>query len=250
MSFSRVGLCRTLLVLLFALESRPAEAVRPFITDDARVVGARTMQLETWIQVDRLSVQHWVLPAFGPTDWLELTIGAVHGFVDASAAKEYSIAGPLLQAKTLLYRGRESGPPAFGFVVGALTPGGTGPLSFALVAPFAYAVVTESLLSEERLLIHANIGVGRNAAVSGWDPSLTAGFGTQIQLHGGLKGVAEIFWNDAYVGDTGAAWQAGVRYVIGDHIQVDTTCGSGFGRDSARATWLGAGLRMVGSPMW
>jgi hypothetical protein len=56
-----------------------AHAIRPFITDDARVVGAHLLQLETWVQADAEQLQHWVLPAFGPTERIELTLGAVHG---------------------------------------------------------------------------------------------------------------------------------------------------------------------------
>ena len=47
--------------------------VRPFITDDARVVGERLAQLETWIRVDKEAGQHWILGAYGPNKKLELT---------------------------------------------------------------------------------------------------------------------------------------------------------------------------------
>ncbi|QEK50772.1 hypothetical protein FYC62_03125 [Pedobacter aquae] len=35
--------------------------VRPFITDDARVVGERLAQLETWVRFDKEAGQHWIL---------------------------------------------------------------------------------------------------------------------------------------------------------------------------------------------
>ncbi len=236
--------------LLALFSDRNAGAIRPFITDDARVVGKHTLQLETWVQVDRAVPQHWVLPAFGPTDWMELTIGAVHGVADQGMASAYSIAGPVLQTKVLVLPAKENGPPGLAFVAGALTPGGVGALRPVDVTPFVYMAATEALLPGEQVLIHANLGVTRNTLLAGWHPSLTAGLGTQIRAFGGLHGVAEVFWNDAYAGNTGAASQAGARYILGDHVQIDATMGSGFGRDTARPTWFSAGLRLVGSPLW
>ncbi|MFN7133113.1 MAG: hypothetical protein ACK4N5_13625, partial [Myxococcales bacterium] len=48
------------------LLSPPALAVRPFITDDARVVGGAQAQLETFSRLDPVSLQHWALVGFGP----------------------------------------------------------------------------------------------------------------------------------------------------------------------------------------
>ena len=40
------------LTLFLVLESAPSWAIRPFITDDARVVGKHLVQLETWVQLE------------------------------------------------------------------------------------------------------------------------------------------------------------------------------------------------------
>lgn len=50
-----------------------AHAIRPFITDDARVVGARLGQVESWIGANRQESAHNTLLAIGPTNWLEIT---------------------------------------------------------------------------------------------------------------------------------------------------------------------------------
>lgn len=55
------------------------QSVRPFITDDARVVGSRLAQLESWYRQDKETIQQWFLLAYGPTDWVELTFGGVIG---------------------------------------------------------------------------------------------------------------------------------------------------------------------------
>ena len=69
----RIAPC--LVALALVLAAPPAAAVRPFITDDARVVGGRTLQLETWVRADREAFQHWVLVGFGPVGPVELTLG-------------------------------------------------------------------------------------------------------------------------------------------------------------------------------
>jgi hypothetical protein len=41
--------------------SSAAQRVRPFITDDARVVGNRLAQLESWYRQDKETIQQWFL---------------------------------------------------------------------------------------------------------------------------------------------------------------------------------------------
>ncbi|HEY0715752.1 MAG TPA: hypothetical protein VGF45_23920, partial [Polyangia bacterium] len=71
------GLGKRLFSLLIVgsvvVQAEAAQAIRPFITDDARVVGARSLQMESWVQLDENALQHWILPSFGPTSWLELS---------------------------------------------------------------------------------------------------------------------------------------------------------------------------------
>jgi hypothetical protein len=91
-----------LVFAIFLLATAPgALAVRPFITDDARVVGGRQAQMETWARGDRRAFEQWALASYGPTDALELMIGSVHGLT-FEHGREYSVAGPVLQAKYLL----------------------------------------------------------------------------------------------------------------------------------------------------
>ncbi|MFN3385220.1 MAG: hypothetical protein ACK42Y_01370 [Candidatus Thermochlorobacter sp.] len=44
--------------------SSTTQNVRPFITDDARVVGDRLAQLESWYRQDKESLQQWFLAAY------------------------------------------------------------------------------------------------------------------------------------------------------------------------------------------
>jgi hypothetical protein len=107
------------------LATSPAGAVRPFITDDARVVGDRSGQIETWFRLDNHALQQWVLPAFGPTSWLELALGGLHGFTFVrDDVVAYSIAGPLMQAKFLLHETLPMRWPGIALVAGLQPPVG------------------------------------------------------------------------------------------------------------------------------
>jgi hypothetical protein len=225
-----------------------ARAIRPFVTDDARVVGRHTPQLETWIQADRRALQHWLLPAFGPTDWLELTLGGAHGTAPDDPGQGYSVTVPLLQAKALVQEGAPNGLPGVAGAAGVLTHGGHGVLRASDPVVFGYVAATESLFPEERLLIHINLGLSREVA-DGTDTVLLAGLGTQLHVVAGLFLLGEILWNDPYAGALGGGWQVGGRYGFGDHVQIDTSIGSGLG-DTDRSSWVTLGLRLVGSPLW
>ena len=83
---------------------KPAEIkVRPFITDDARVVGDRLAQLESWVRIDKHAWQHWNLVAYGPNKRVELTTGLVYGIdqPNETGGNHFSYALPLVQAKFL-----------------------------------------------------------------------------------------------------------------------------------------------------
>jgi hypothetical protein len=77
-------------------------AVRPFVTDDARVVGKDMAQLETSLHWDNARLQNTNFLAYGASEKLELTLGFVDGvFLEGEDSWKMSIAGPLAQAKYL-----------------------------------------------------------------------------------------------------------------------------------------------------
>ncbi|AKT38964.1 hypothetical protein [Chondromyces crocatus] len=246
----------------------PAHAIRPFITDDARVVGDKLAQLEMWMLLDRRVLEHNVLVAIGPTDWLELTAGFTHGGVHTGPERGYSITGPILQGKALVLPARDNGWPGLAISIGGLPPLGHGAFTPPGWSGFAYAAVTESLF-EEGLLLHANVGIsiGDDGAstsshgVEGADGRLrtlvTAGFGLQARIAFGLHGVAEIYRGDPYDPRTDfPAMQAGFRYIFSDQVQVDGTVGStltavrGAGGHAQSEQWGTIGLRLVTPELW
>ena len=107
--FYGIGL---ILFCLVIFEARPAMAVRPFVTDDANVVGANLFLLETSLRRDPKRLQNLNLLAYGPTEKLELTLGFVDGFpLDGENSGNFSIAGPLGQIKYLFNEVKPGGFP-------------------------------------------------------------------------------------------------------------------------------------------
>ena len=237
-----------LAALAIGIAPSSAHAIRPFITDDARVVGKGHVQLETYWRRDRKSLQHWMLPAIGPNDWLELSLGGVHGVSNLgprAGRPQYALAGPLLQSKFLLRETEANQLPGVAVVVGGVTPAGRGGFEAPGWSGFSYLAVTQSFIKEDDFLIHANVGVSTIAA-SGFKPAkLTWGIGTQVETLYDVHLIAEIFSGDPYVQGGGGAYQAGFRIIFNDHLQLDGTWGGGLWGDSLLPVWFSSGIRIV-----
>jgi hypothetical protein len=223
-------------IALFLLVSSPAYAVRPFITDDARIVGKNLGQIETWVRVDNGSFQHWFLPAYGPTDWLEVTAGGYHGFVN----QLYSAAGPLIQGKALLRAANSNEFPGLAVAAGTVLSGGFGPFRISQISPYFYAAITHNV-NKEKLLTHFNLGaVHTSRTLATW------GIGQQVHLFDGLHGVWEVISGDPYAEkDTSGAIQLGFRYIVSQSVQLDATFGTGLWGVSRLPNWGSAGFRWV-----
>jgi hypothetical protein len=234
--------------VVVVLAPATAHAIRPFITDDARVVGKGHVQLETYWRRDRLSLQHWVLPALGPTDWMELTLGAVHGLSKLGAGPEqpsYSIAGPLAQGKFLLHESIPNRPPGVAIVAGGGVPAGLGGFEAPGWSGFSYIAVTQAFLKEDDFLIHGNVGFSAVRA-PGLDPvKLTWGIGTQVETFFNFHLIGEVFSGDPYAVGAGGAYQAGFRQIFNDHLQLDATFGGGLWGSNILPVWFSSGVRIV-----
>lgn len=251
------------------LVARPAHAIRPFVTDDARVVGNKLAQLETWLLVDRLVLEHNALAAIGPNDWLELTVGLTHGVVHSGPDRGYSITGPMVQVKALLVPARNNSWPGLAITTGVFPPLGYGAFTPPGWGSFTYLALTESLFNEW-LLLHANVGVavgddGASPSSLGFGGSstrrirtlVTAGFGFQARIVAGMHGVAEVYYGDPYDLHTNfPAMQVGFRYIFNDQVQIDGTFGSTLtaveGADGHAQTeqWGTLGIRLVTPELW
>lgn len=227
-----------------------AHAVRPFVTDDARVVGGGQMQLETWFRVEPDSFQHWAFGAVGPNDHMELSVGFVHGVGrDDQDRNQYSIGGPLFQGKFLVHDPVRNSWPGVAVVIGGVVPAGRGSLEPEGWAGFAYVALTESLWKEDRILIHGNVGF-TGAAIEGRAAAFTFGIGTEFRIYGIWHGIAELYSGDPYVGSVAGAIQAGFRFFFEDHLQLDMTAGTGVFGEKQLPPFFGMGVRLVSHKMW
>ena len=236
---------RHIAALLLLLLPARAFAIRPFVTDDGRVVGEGLLQLETWFQLDREGLQHWLMPAFGPHDRMEISIGMVHGATFGDAPPRYSLNGPLVQVKILLEHAQMNSWPGGALAFGSLLPLGFGGFT-GTKGGFTYLALTENLGENERLLIHANIGVSLRLRDDGggYEPAPLLGLGAQLRTIGGLHAVGEIAYGDAFTGEHTGIIQLGGRFIFNDHVQTDFTVGTGvFG--TLRSAWGTVGLRLV-----
>lgn len=219
--------------------------VRPFITDDARVVGGRLAQLESWIRIDRESGQHWFLTAYGPTEKWELTVGGVLGYeVEQQDKRSFSYALPLLQAKFLAREYKPNELPGVAIVAGTFLPGGRGGFQPPGYGAFAFGIITQSLGERDKILIHGNLGINHLWLAADYSV-MTWGLGSQFRVKGGFHGVVELFSGDPYIPGTGTAYQVGFRHFFSDLFQIDMTYGKGIGGEVVLPHWFSAGIRLV-----
>ncbi len=223
-----------------------ADEVRPFITDDARVVGRQLAQMESWFRLDSESGQQWVVFAYGPTRKLELTLGGVFGYEQGDAEeRSFAYALPLLQAKYLFREYRPNKAPGYGIVLGTFLPFGKGSFKPGGYGSFGYVTVSQCLGEGERFLFHANLGANY-LHIAGEDQLLnTWGLGTQIKVYKGWHFVGEFISGDPYVPGTGLAYQVGYRLFFSDLFQIDMTIGKGIGGENPLPFWCSAGVRIV-----
>lgn len=265
----RFGITRALCLLAVLMVTTEAHAIRPFVTDDARVVGEKLAQLETWVLVDRIALEHSVLAALGPTKWLELTVGAIHGAVHSGADRGYAITGPIAQAKALAWPARDNGWPGLAVAAGALPPLGRGAFEPPGWDGFTYAAMTESLLNEG-ILVHANVGLvfgkdDRDASDLGFGSAhsnrstalVTGGVATQVRVLHGFHLIGEVYYGDPYDPRfSHAAMQLGFRHIFSERVQIDGTFGSTLSEveeddgSSRREQWGTLGLRLVSNELW
>jgi hypothetical protein len=117
------------------------------------------------LPMSELFIQQWALVSYGPIEPLELAIGGVHG-VNYESGTRYGLTGPIVQAKFLLRKWKGNSWPGLAVAGGAAAPAGIGAFKPHGWDSFMYAAVTESLLDDDRILLHGNTGIVRASAGS------------------------------------------------------------------------------------
>lgn len=210
-----------------------AEAARPIVTDDARIVDEGGYQIETFVKQQRAFHQRefWFLPASNPFGRVELTVGGVwvNGLPDGNSRSLVA------QAKTLL-KPLESNGSGYALTVGVARLSPSGPDS-GETNPYVNGIGSFSL-ADDAVVIHTNLGARRDAGAS--MTRGTWGAGTEIRMTGRLFGIVESY------GERGQkpTRHAGLRFwLVPSRVQVDTTLG--FENTNPERRFYTVGLRLL-----
>jgi len=226
----------------------PALAVRPFITDDARIAGPREFQIETSVRVDKERVQNLNVISIGVMDKLEASFNFIDGFMLEDETKyNLSIAGPGFQLKYLFTDVKTSSFPATGVVVGFVPPWGAGSQNFSPPSwsDYVYLAITKYFFKDwESLNLHINLGF-TNSYDEKVKTHSTWGIGIQSHLFNKLYICTEFFSGDPYAITPGALFQIGFRYFISDRMQLDVSTGKGLYGEPMLDYYAGFGFRVV-----
>lgn len=220
---------RSLVFLAALLAAAPAWAVRPFVTDDARIIDVGQIELEMWPELVRTGGRsEWGYHLMGGVtvnNWLEIIAGAGVGLGSDGV---FAVANPVIQPKLLLLRAEDDGVPGVSIAAGLTLPVGRGHLfddatGFYLIAPLT------SRLFNDWLLIHVNLGF-----ISAKEPGEAVftrpywgvGF-EQGVFHEDIRLIGEAYAGDPFValGPT-YAFQWGLRWLTSDYVNFDLTFGA------------------------
>lgn len=223
--------CAAAICLAGLIFSPTMYAARPMITDDARIVDAKSCQIETWIKKNRDSTEYWALPACNFTGNLELTLGGALG-KDYTGARTADI---VLQGKTL-FKTLEPNGWSWGLAFGNVRHPAIHANANLLGDLYAYIPASFSF-REDRFVLHTNLGWLREKV--GNQHRMTWGVGSESQISERTWLIAESFGQN----QDKPFYQMGFRYwLVPDHVQIDTTYGNRFGSGER---WFSIGLRLL-----
>jgi len=233
MTRSRLTRHAALVLPLVVAVARPAGAVRPFVTDDARIVSRGQLEVEMWPELvlarGEAHPGYHAMGGVSVTEWFEVIAGGGFGI---GPRGELTIANPVVLPKFLIWRAEDNGIPGLALSVGLTLPFGRGRLFDDATGTYAAALLT-SRFFDDWLLVHANVGwLGARRSGEGGSGNVSTrpywGGGFDLGVgHPDARLVGE-----AYAGDPlqplGAkyAFQWGGRWLASDFVNIDLTFGA------------------------
>ena len=223
------GLGLTTLIMF----AHSAHAARPLITDDARVVDAKSCQVESWVRMEHRHTEMWALPGCNFAGDVELTLGGGRLLQDGLTASDL-----VAQAKALLKPLAANGWGA------AITGGMVQHRPFGGIASVRDMYVNVPLsfsFADDRFVLHTNTGWLHDGAsrrhIATW------GVGTETQLSERVGLVAEAFGQVSRA----SFYQLGLRFwIVPNRVQIDTTYGNRIGSTHGdQGRWFSIGLRLL-----
>lgn len=211
------------------LATDAAHAVRPMITDDARIVDAKACQLESWVKKNPDSTEIWALPACNFTGNLEFTLGEA----TTEAAGRTQTTDAVVQGK-ILFKTMDINGWGTGLTAGTVRHPHANARDWYAYMPISFS------FRDDAGVVHANLGWLREGETR--RNRLTWGLGTEAQLAERTWLIAETFGQDQ-----GKPFhQLGLRHwLVPDRVQLDATYGN---RNGGGERWFSIGLRLLSVP--
>lgn len=214
--------------VLWGAFTSPAFAVRPFVTDDARIVDYGQVETETWLETTRDPNGVFapapglnVMAGFSSTDWLEIIVGSGIG---RNSDGGLAIGNPTLAAKVLFIPITDTAP---GFAISTATVFNHG-RGDMYDEGRVHNLIGMNTWKFNNSFLHVNYGIrhddnnkGRAATRLYW------GLGFETPFYGeDVTLVGEVFAGDPLIPNAPSlAAQWGVRYHHRDNTQFDLTFG-------------------------
>lgn len=204
-------------------------AVRPFVTDDARIIDYGQVEFEAWSEFtrdsegNRANAQH-IMGGVTLNNWFQIISGAGIG---KDVEGQTTMTDFIFQPKILFKDAKEDGTPGLALLTGLKLPTGHGDLSDSATGAFIIGVLTTRLL-DDWVLLHINTGI-RSAFLNGnRKDNFQWGVGADIGvIHQDFRYIAELFSGDPFETDTPKiAAQTGFRYLYSDYLNFDITAGA------------------------
>lgn len=220
-----------LVLTVLASFSGLAHAIRPFVTDDARIVDVGQIETENWLETTRADSQWNPAPALNSiastsvNDWLQILAGIGTG-IDSGGNS--GVANPLLSAKVLLRQSTEDGQAGYAISYTSTFDSGSGSFQepgrvHSLVGMSTYR------LWEDKLNIHINVGTRVDKERDGITRTRPLwGLGFDVEAFSPKNRVVlEAFSGDPLeLNAPRYAAQLGLRYLHSDYMQMDFIWGA------------------------
>jgi hypothetical protein len=227
-----------LLAILLTFTGNEALAVRPFVTDDARIIYKDQLEVESWAEIN---LERGEKPGFGisslqgyaPTDRLEIIAG---GFGLQYHDRKITVENLVFQPKYLILRSLDSWIPSISAAAAVLAP-----LSGNRQQWNSYAILHASWFLftpqdstdpyDNGLAIHVNAGTKSqyDAGLGGRytsKPFWAVGFEVATPINRKLRVLGEIFNGDPFFfEDEFPAFQTGLRWYKTEDVQFDIVFG-------------------------
>lgn len=209
----------------------PAWAVRPFVTDDARIVDYGQFEMENWLEVTRAQGEFGPAPGINTmggvtlSDSVEILMGWGAG---RDPNQTMTLANPVITGKLLLKKTLDNGAPGYAISAASALDEGRGSMYDEGRVYNLIGMASWRLLND-MLQLHVNLGIRHDG--DGNNHFRTRpywGLGTELATAlPRLHFVAEAFSGDPLVPNApNYAMQTGVRYHYSDTLQYDLTFGA------------------------